>query len=255
MPLGAESDYYFALASPYEAANGSFETVDELRLVKGVDEALFEGDGTEMSPGLRNLVTVRSGERNVDHARRPRLNINRATPAEVAARLGDILTSEELEAVERRRRQGPLASLADALAIEGAPWRKMAQALDRIRVDDRDSVEGTVNLNTARETVLEAIGLSAEVAQTLVESRAGEPLETKGELANIAGMTGDMMRAVADSVATKSSVFRVAASAQAEARPLHAGVFALVDRSGQAPRLIMWREQSTSPAGATAGEE
>ena len=32
----------------------------------GVDEELFEGDGTETSPGLRNLVTVRSGERTVD---------------------------------------------------------------------------------------------------------------------------------------------------------------------------------------------
>ena len=254
-PLGAESDYYLSLPSPYEAANGPFETIDELRLVKGVDAALFEGDGTETSPGLRNLVTVRSGERNVDREGRARLNINTADPGQLAVRLGDILTDDELAAVERRRRRGPLTSLAAALTIAGVPWPTMAQVLDRIRVDDRSFVEGTVNLNTASEQVLEAIGLPADIAQALVEARAGEPLQTKGELADVAGVTREVMLAVADRIATKSSVFRVAASAQAEARPLRAGVSALLDRSGQAPRLIVWREDSSPPSGQAGPQE
>ena len=254
-PLGAESDYYLALPSPYQPANGPFETVDQLRLVRGVDAALFEGDGSETSPGLRSLVTVRSGERNVDAAGRARLNINTANPAQLAARLGDILTGEELAAVERRIRQGRLESLGDALSITGVPWRSMAQTLDRIRVDDRDFAEGRVNFNTASETVLEAIGLPAEVVQALLDRRGDEPLRSPGELAEVAGVTREIMRAVADRVATKSSIFRVTASAQAETRPLRAGVLAVVDRSGQAPRLILWREDFSPPAGQAGPQE
>jgi DNA uptake protein ComE-like DNA-binding protein len=258
-PLGAESDYYLSLPSPYEAANGPFETVDELRLVKGVDAVLFDGDGTAANPGLRNLVTVRSGERNVDREGRPRLNINTADPGQLAVRLGDILTDDELAAVERRRRRGPLTSLAAALTIAGVPWPTMAQVLDRFYAAGPNSTasfaEGTVNLNTASEQVLEAIGLPADVAQAVVDRRETQPFETKGELADVAGVTQEVMLAVADSIATKSSVFRVAASAQAEARPLRTGVSALLDRSGQAPRLIVWREDSSPPSGQAGPQE
>lgn len=241
-PLGAESDYYLALESPYEAANGAFQTLDELRLVKDVDKAPFEGDEAGTLPGLRDLVTVRSGERNVDSAGRPRLNINTADPGQLAARLGDVLTGDELAAIERRRRQRPFSSLSQVMSIDGVSWRRMAQALDRVRVDDRDFAEGTVNLNTAGHYVLEAVGLPPDVAQALIEKRAEQPLSTKGDLAGIADVTREVMVALADRIATKSSVFQVRAFGQAEDRPVRAGVWALVDRSGQAPRIIGWRQ-------------
>jgi type II secretory pathway component PulK len=246
-PLGAESDYYLSLESPYEAANGAFQTMDELRLVKGVDEALFEGDGTDALPGLRNLVTVRSGERNVDATGQARLNINTADPAQLERRLGDILSADDFTALERRRRQGPLQSLSDLMSIDGVAPDKMAQALDRLRVNDDNFIEGTVNLNTAREPVLEAIGLPADVAQTLIDRRTEQPLATKGDLAGVPGVTGEMMAAVADRIATKSSVFQVRAFAQADERPIHAGVSALLDRSGQSPRTILWQEDFGAP--------
>jgi type II secretory pathway component PulK len=250
-PLGAESDYYETLAQPYDAANAPFETVDELRLVKGVDQQLFEGDGTDALPGLRNLVTVRSGEPNVDSAGQARLDINAADSSQLEARLGDVLTDEELTALERRIGRGPLSSLSDVLGIGGVPWQDMAQVLDRIRVGDGAFAEGTVNLNTASETVLEAIGLSVDAAQAVVDARASQPLETKGDLAGIPGVSQDMMAAVADHIATKSSVFRISASAQADSRPLRAGVSAVLDRSGQAPKMIAWREE---PAPAASEE-
>ncbi|HUT73249.1 MAG TPA: hypothetical protein VM221_00240, partial [Armatimonadota bacterium] len=240
-PLGAESDYYLTLPSPYEAGNGPFETVEELRLVRGVDRESFEGDGSETSPGWRNLITVRSGERNVDQAGRPRLNLRVADAGQLAARLGDLLTAGELAAVERRIRQQPPQSLAEVMTIADVPWRKLAAILDRVRVDDRDFAEGAVNLNTTSEPVLQAIGLPAEVAAAITERRATEPLQSKGELAAIGGVTRDMMAAVADRTATKSSVFRITASAREDGRALGAGVFALLDRSGQSPRLLMWR--------------
>jgi len=255
-PLGAESDYYLALESPYEAANGALQTVDELRLVKDVDKTLFDGDGTDALPGLRNLVAVRSGERNVGSGGRPRLNINTAEPGQLAASLGDVLTSDDFAAIERRRRQGPLASLSEVMSIDGVSWRRMAQVLDRIRVDDRNFVEGTVNLNTAGQQVLEAIGLPSDVSQALIGGRDEQPLSTKGELADIPGVTREVMVAVADRIATKSSVFEVRAFAQAEDRPIRAGILALVDRSGQTPSIIRWREDfSPAPQSDKAQEQ
>jgi len=247
-PAGAESDYYLSLPSPYEAANANFETVAQLRLVQGVDKELFEGDGSETSPGLRNLVTVRSGERNVDRRGRPRLNINTASNEQLAS----IFTSGEIAAIVRQR---PYTSLGQALAITGVPWSKMAHALDRINVDPRALIEGTVNLNTAGETVLEAIGLPSEVAQALIERRSDAPLETKGDLADIAGMNQEVMRAVADRIATKSSIFRVTAWAQPEDRPIVTAVFALLDRSANPARVIVWRQLFGREAEPPAAEE
>lgn len=237
-PDGAESDYYLSLPSPYEAANGPFETGDELRLVRGVDSKMFEGDGSEEFPGLRNLVTVRSGEQNVDRQGRRRVNINTATSGELEA---IPLPSTVVQVLRPTRGRRPtIPTLGAALDI-GVPL----QVLDRICVRDypNDFVEGTVNLNTAGEAVLEAIGLPAEVAQAIVERRAEQPLETKGDLADIPGVNQEMIRAVADRIATKSSIFRVTAWAQAEDRPVVSSVLALLDRGSKPAKIIVWREE------------
>ncbi|RMG56915.1 MAG: hypothetical protein D6713_10710, partial [Deltaproteobacteria bacterium] len=69
---GAESDYYRSLPNPYDAKNGPFSTVEELSMVRGIDDALLFGKG-EMT-GLLKLVTV--------HAKTGRVNIASA-PEEV----------------------------------------------------------------------------------------------------------------------------------------------------------------------------
>lgn len=243
---GAESDYYLSLPSPYQASNAPFETIDELRLVRGVDRQMFEGDGTDALPGLRSLVTVRSGERNTDRQGRRRLDITSATAAQLTQRLAGVMSGQEITAIANARQRRGLTSLASTFDIAGVSWRSMAHALDLICVDTRTFVEGTVNLNTASETVLEAIGLPAEAAQAIIERRTEQPLQTKGDLADIAGVTRDVMRSVADRIATKSSIFRVSAWAQADDRPLVSSVFTLLDR-GSSPstpaRILLWREE------------
>jgi len=238
----AESDYYLGLPSPYEAANADFQTIDELRLVRGVDQALFEGDGTDANPGLRNLLTVRSGESN-----RGRTDIASSTWQQVAAAIPNLTTSERTYLRSTWQRGAP-RTLRALMSLTGVSFQKLARALDRFYATGRNSTasfaEGTVNLNTASAPVLQAIGLPAETAQAVIDQRATQAFTTKGELAerDLPGVTRDVMARVADRIATKSSVFRVRAQAQAEDRPLHAGVFALLDRSVGAPRLILWHE-------------
>jgi len=47
--IGAESDYYSSLAVPYTAKNAAFETVDELRLVYGVDMQVLYGEDANLN--------------------------------------------------------------------------------------------------------------------------------------------------------------------------------------------------------------
>jgi type II secretory pathway component PulK len=239
---GAESEYYGGLATPYEAANGPFQTVEELRLVRGVDAALFEGDGTDVSPGLRNLVTVRSGELAVDENGQARLNITNAGAGQIIGRVRDLLTGQEVAALQRRLEQGPIRTLADLLAVPGVSWQHVAMTLEQLRTNNNAFVEGTVNLNTASAEVLVAIGLPAETAAAVVAAREGEPFTNKGALAEMEGMTRQVMIAVAERVAVKSSVFRVRAYADGTDRPVHVGVVAILDRS-----------PATGSAGSTGG--
>jgi general secretion pathway protein K len=74
---GAESDdYYLRLPVPYRARNGRLQDVAELRQIRGITPALYEG--TPERPGLAALTTVHGGTT---------VNIN-AAPAPVLAALG-----------------------------------------------------------------------------------------------------------------------------------------------------------------------
>jgi general secretion pathway protein K len=64
---GAESDYYLGLPQPYKSKNADFDSVDELRLVRGITDQIFFG--TPERPGLVEYLTVAgSGSININTA-------------------------------------------------------------------------------------------------------------------------------------------------------------------------------------------
>jgi general secretion pathway protein K len=68
---GAESDdYYLRLPVPYRARNGQLQAVAELRQIRGITPALYEG--TADKPGLAALTTVHGpGTININSAQAP----------------------------------------------------------------------------------------------------------------------------------------------------------------------------------------
>lgn len=95
---GAESSYYLALQQPYKCKNAPIESVEELRLLRGVTDDLLYGydrnqngvaddarlpgrdtltggDSTADERGLAPFVTASTVERNTDRKGRPRVNI------------------------------------------------------------------------------------------------------------------------------------------------------------------------------------
>lgn len=93
-PNGAEDDYYESLDRPYRAKNGSFDTLEELLLVRGVTTEAFYG--SEEFPGLRELFSVY----NTSH----RINMRSMSPAVMRALSG--IDADEAEQLRADRRVG-----------------------------------------------------------------------------------------------------------------------------------------------------
>ncbi len=139
---GAESDYYYQFAEPYEAKNGMFDTLEELLRVRGVTKDLFygedvnlngildtnEADGDENFPGDNGdsvldrgwaaWLTCFSYEKNVDREGNARVNINTADQEELNENLGDVLTSEEINKIIEARgdQDNAYESIGDLMA-------------------------------------------------------------------------------------------------------------------------------------------
>jgi general secretion pathway protein K len=91
---GAESPYYLSLPFPYKAKNDFFDTIDELRLVRGMTPETFEK--------LRPFVTLySSGKVNLNTAPKPVLMALSA--GQDAAEAGEIGEAEASKIIEDRK--------------------------------------------------------------------------------------------------------------------------------------------------------
>ncbi|MBL7071962.1 MAG: general secretion pathway protein GspK [Candidatus Omnitrophica bacterium] len=87
---GAESDYYGELESPYSCKSAPFSAPEELMLVKGMTEEIYNG--------IKDIITVYPGDGD------GKVNINTATEAVLAVLIGEDL--EELPGKIVRYRNG-----------------------------------------------------------------------------------------------------------------------------------------------------
>lgn len=89
---GAESSYYSSLAKPYTAKNGPLDCIDELLMIKGISQELY--DGSAGRAGLKDLVTLYGDGR---------ININTA-PKLVLRSLSQDMTVEAVEKLDNYRK-------------------------------------------------------------------------------------------------------------------------------------------------------
>ena len=89
--FGAEDSYYQSLERPYSCRNATFESLDELLLVKGITSELFYG--TDDTPGILDYLTVQGDGR---------ININTADPLVLEALSDDLDSTMVGEMVEYR---------------------------------------------------------------------------------------------------------------------------------------------------------
>ena len=200
LPLGAErSDGHYAGATvAYAPRNGPFQHLDELRLVRGVDDALFfgedrnangrldageDGDGDgRLTPGLRDLLTIESREPLLAPDGTPRTLVHdQSQPVGV-----------QLEAMRRRLRQlfAPerARALMDAMHAEHDQHRirnrlhlffalgasdEEAQRLWPYLIDQNGRL-GLVDAESAPDDVLAGL-IGAAWARTIANARPDRP--------------------------------------------------------------------------------
>ncbi len=147
-PDGAESDYYSRLRPPRACANRPFLTLDELLLVKGVTRETYYGPdagrtlslnappparSADQATPLVELLTLYSGDNDLDAQKRERLNINDADAQTLVDEAQGILTETDAQAiVNTRQRVGSFRSIGDLLQVEGITRDKMQQLADLI---------------------------------------------------------------------------------------------------------------------------
>lgn len=152
---GAETTYYAALKPPGAAKNKRLETLEEIRLIKGIDSAAMEK--------LRPLVTVYPEDPNSPAAP---ININTA-PAEVIGAIDPGMTDGLTARILEYRKETPFKNpsqlgnipgmesialgLQTKIGVQGKVFRvrSQAQVKETIRI-----VEAVVRLGTGTSTVL-----------------------------------------------------------------------------------------------------
>lgn len=114
---GAEKDYYATLPEPYEPKNGSFESIEELTLIKGITPQIFEL--------LRDHLTIYgSGKINVNFASKEVLLCVSAITEEIAKAI-----------IYYRGKKGKIAKIDDLkeifryFGIIGADFQKIMNYL------------------------------------------------------------------------------------------------------------------------------
>lgn len=126
---GAESAYYRSLPRPYKAKNDLFDTVEELRLVRGITPAVFEK--------LRPFVTVHSSGRvNLNTA--PRQILMSLSAGQDAADAGEIGESTAEEILEYRK-EHPFQKIEEIGNV--SPF--LQDLYKRTRFRDLVTVQGT----------------------------------------------------------------------------------------------------------------
>lgn len=202
---GAESDTYLRRNPAYNAKNGKFESVEELRLLQGSDMELLVGEDTNMNgvldanendgmtsapydnkdgkldAGILEYVTTYSRESNLRTNGSPRINIRQGGQQElqqVAGVLREKLAADRANQIIRQLgpTQGGFRSTLEFFIRSRMTAEEFGLVGGDITVTNGAFIEGLVNVNTASSEVLACIpGIGTDKAPSLISYRLSNP--------------------------------------------------------------------------------
>ena len=267
-PNGAEREYYLLLDEPYDCKNDTFETVDELLLVKGASVDILAGedanrngvldpnenDAADSDPddnrdghlngGLYDYVTVYSREANTDASGGERVNVNSASTRRVADVLRGVVPEERFfQTLDRVRARRPFSSSIDfyfdvQLTIE--EFRKVA---DKLTTTNRDNLEGLINVNTApRHVLLVLPELDESDADALIARRQADGTDLTSIAWVAEALPQEKAVAIGPYITTRSYQFSadiVSLSGDGRGWKRYRAV---IDTRGGVPRVLLWQD-------------
>jgi type II secretory pathway component PulK len=284
---GAEAGYYENLRYRYRIRNGRFMTIRELLRVKGVTEELLYGedtnlngeldynekDGDESPPGDNKddkldrgwiaYLTCYSYDRNRDAAGNERININNADEDKLTEELN--ISKPHAKWIVKNRKNKGYKSIAD-LINENSPKEDKsdteesedAQPLDlatfkdiadKITVDDKKSIPGRVNVNTAPREVLAALlgddETDEQVADDIITHRGSllSGMQSIADVLDVESVNVKTFKKIANNITTRSDVYTVRCLATADRgrfRGTRLQTEAVVNRSLAPCKILYW---------------
>ena len=209
-----------------------FRTVRDLARVEGMTEILLygqpqqsqsvntaqlssfglmnQGEGDESAqslPGLVDLVTIYSIDKNTDASGQKRININSADQQQLTQLTGnnnqEVFTEDEAQALIQGRDYDTIGNLLDAQAVSDETFDNIR---DDISVDsnDENDDERMVNINTGNEEDLTSLdGIDQDIAERIIDHRNqnGE-FEDVDEIKEVKLLTTNDFRTIVDKIST-----------------------------------------------------
>ena len=138
---------------------------------------------------------------------------------------------------------------------------EMKTIVDRVTVSDDEVLQGKVNLNTAPLEILQMLpGMDEEKAQAIVARREVEegqefaagsqesgqesgPFTSLGQLLDVEGIDENTFKSLVDSVAYRSSAFRIQSEGRSADGRIVQNCTAVVDRSGNSVKMTYWKQE------------
>jgi type II secretory pathway component PulK len=275
-PQGAKDQYYNTLSYPYNTAEKSLQSIDELLLVKGFTPAtLYNTQQTsgatptalpgsqQDQPTLYQLVTVDSLAADQNPQGQPKVNINTANLQQMV-RAG--LNPQLAVAIRTQRNAGTFRTIGDVLRVRGA--QNSARAiLDNFTITSTTPLTGKINLNTVTQSVLNTIpNLPTDVAQGIISRQSGTGFASLGEVTTVPGMSSQVLQQTADLFTTSSEAFvvRVIGTAGDTSVPMEA-LITLKNGSASISKLLQppyndmrshwnWQDDPTNDVDLSSGQ-
>ena len=185
-----------------QQAAGSSNTVGDAGSDIGTDAT-----GTQQNiPGLVNLVTVHSIDKNTDASGNPRVNINNADGQQLTQIQGNnnqsVFSQGEKDALVQQREFGSIGDLIDATAVTEQVFNNIRE---RISVESDEEDEDTVNINTADAGRLQTLdGIDEGIANRIIDHRNSQGnFQNVDQLKEVKLITEDEFSSIVDQITTK----------------------------------------------------
>ena len=205
-----------------------YRTVRDLARVQGMTPVLLFGqqvaadpnadegvgsnigmDATRMQqnvPGLVNLVTVYSIDKNTDANGNARVNINNADGQQLTQIQGNnnqpVFSQGEKDALVQQREFDSIGDLIDATVVTEQVFNNIR---DRISVESNDEEEDIVNINTADAGELQTLdGIDEGIAERIVDHRNSQGnFQNVDQLKEVKLITEEEFSSIVDRITTR----------------------------------------------------
>ena len=175
--------------------------------VEGASDIGMDATGTQQNvPGLVDLLTVYSIDKNTDASGNARVNINNADGQQLTQIQGNnnqpVFSQGEKDALVQQREFGSIGDLIDATAVTEQVFNNIRE---RISVESDEEDEDTVNINTADAGRLQTLdGIDEGIAERIIDHRNSQGnFQNVDQLKEVKLITEAEFSSIVDRITTK----------------------------------------------------